>query len=249
MGVTLSHPDKALWPDGGDGTPVTKLDLARYYEAVGAWMMPHIKGRPCSIIRTPDGIGGERVLPAPRRQGLLGPDHRGRRCSGDHKPYLQIDRIEALAAAGPDRRASELHPWNCQPGQPEVPGRLVFDLDPAPDVAFDAVIEARAEVQDAAGGAGPGRLLQDHRRQGPARGHAAEGGKGKLDWPTAKAFAQRRLRGAWPPTSPDRYLVNMAKAKRGRADLPRLPAQRPHVDGGGAAVAPRAGRARRCPCR
>lgn len=133
----LTLPGRVLWPDTA---PLTKQDLGEYLIAVAPWMIRHVHGRPCSFVRAPDGIEGEHFF---QRHPMAGQPATLNAIPVDrvHRPYVQIDDAQTLVAMA-QFSVLEFHPWNSAPHQPPVPGRLILDFDPSPEVSFDAVIHA-----------------------------------------------------------------------------------------------------------
>ncbi len=127
-GVPISNPDKPLYPAAG----LTKADVVRYYVAVAPVILPHLRGRPVTLKRYPDGVGHAffyekdaptftprwvRTALVPRARG--GPDIR----------YVIVDDVRTLVwCAG--IASLELHPFLHRAPRLDRPTMVVFDLDP-----------------------------------------------------------------------------------------------------------------------
>ncbi len=205
-GIKVSHPDRVV--DAGSG--MTKLEIVRYYESVAEWMLPHLKGRPCSLVRGPDGVGGElfyqrhvetlQVTGIRELDAALWPGH---------APLLEVPTTQALVAAA-QMNVIEFHTWNATIRRIDRPDRVIFDLDPGEGERWERVLEAATLVRG---------LLQELGLQSWLK---TSGGKGlhvvvpltpRDGWDTVKGFAQAAVQ-QLARVIPQRFVAKSGGANR-----------------------------------
>src|SRR6185503_2021552 len=147
-GIRVSHPDRLIYPDLG----LSKLQLARFYERIAEWIVPHVKGRPLTLVRCPDGVAGQCFYM--KHSKLWAPDVI-RRVKIQEKTkvgdYLVADTAAAVVGLV-QMGVLEIHTWNTRIERVELPDRIVLDLDPGARVPWAEVVDAARTVR---------RLLDD----------------------------------------------------------------------------------------
>ncbi|CAM8758730.1 DNA ligase D [Burkholderia pseudomallei] len=204
-GVRVSHPGRVIDPHTG----TRKLDLVEYWEWIAPWLLPHLKGRPVSLVRAPADIGGELFFQK-HADKLEIPNvalHAG--LDPGHEALITIDDVKGLVGAA-QMGTIELHTWNAHVSNIEKPDRAVFDLDPDPSLDWRAVIEA-AQLT---------RALLDE--LGLVSFCKTSGGKGlhvvvplarHAGWDDVKAFAHAVAR-HMAATLPERFTATMGPRNR-----------------------------------
>jgi bifunctional non-homologous end joining protein LigD len=143
VGVRISHPDRLIYPDLG----ISKIQLARYYEEIADWIVPHVAGRPLTLVHCPAGLAAPCIYL--KHAKAWGPSAL-RRVKIQEKTkigeYLVADSIEAVVSLA-QMGIVEIHTWNSVIDDIERPNRIVWDLDPGPDVTWKQVVKAAGLVR------------------------------------------------------------------------------------------------------
>jgi bifunctional non-homologous end joining protein LigD len=205
-GVRLTHPDRVFYPDQG----ITKLALAQYYAAIEDWALPHLANRPLSLVRCPDGQGGECFYQKHISSGV--PDVVGRVAIRDRsgsETYLVIENLAGLVAMA-QLGILEIHPWGSTVDKLETPDIITFDFDPDVGLPWQRVTDAAVEMREALLGIG----LKSFAKTTGGKGlHVVVPVAPKLAWDAAKEFA-KWVAERFVKAYPDRFTANMAKSAR-----------------------------------
>jgi bifunctional non-homologous end joining protein LigD len=142
-GVRISHPDRLIYPD----LDISKIRLARYYEQIADWIVPHVAGRPLTLVHCPAGLAAPCIYL--KHAKAWGPSAL-RRLQIQEKTkvgeYLVADSIEAVVSLA-QMGIVEIHTWNSTAEDIERPNRIVWDLDPGPAVTWKQVVRAARLVR------------------------------------------------------------------------------------------------------
>jgi len=205
--VAITHPDRVLWPDGG----ITKLELARYYAAIAPKLLAHAGNRPISLVRCPRGQGRQCFFQRHAGQGMASTVHAVKVAGrGDGKPFIFIDDAEGLVSLV-QMGTIEIHAWNVTVSNIKKPDRLIFDLDPGPDVEWNAVKNGAQRVRAALEKLGLTSFLKTTGGKGLHVVAPFTPGSG---WAETKQFA-RSVADELAKAEPDRYTINNRKDVRG----------------------------------
>ena len=140
--VRITHGERVIDADSG----TTKLDLLRYYESVADWILPHLKGRPVSLLRGPQGVAGELFFQKHAgKTAIPGIKELDPALWPGHQPLLEIASRKGLLGAA-QMNMIELHTWNASTRRMDQPNRMIFDLDPGEGVGWPAIQEAATLV-------------------------------------------------------------------------------------------------------
>lgn len=203
--VILTHPEKILYEEDG----ISKQDLLNYYEQVGDYILPYIRNRPLTLVRCPSTYKEcfyQKHLNSSTKKLLTVPIADK---NGDEENYLYLNSKGGLAELV-QMGALELHPWGSTINHLEKPDMIIFDLDPAPEIQWKAVVEAAFDVKE---------HLEQYRLRSFVK---TTGGKGlhvvipikpEYDWGEVKEFTHVFVN-FLEKLNPEKYISKMSKSQR-----------------------------------
>jgi len=205
-GITLSHPDKLYFPEAG----ITKRDLAQYVERMAPSILPHLKDRPLTLVRCPEGWARQCFYQRHAEPSLAEAVSRIEVPEGDGTDlYIGANSAKALVALV-QWGVIEFHPWASRSPRLNRPDRLIFDFDPDAGIAWADLVAAVGLL----------RTLLQH--LGLRCFLKTTGGKGlhvvvpirpDKSWDQARDFA-KAVADFMARTFPDRFTTVMSKARR-----------------------------------
>ena len=205
-GIPLSNLDKVLYPENG----LSKGALVAYYAAIGEWMLPHLAGRPLTIVRCPDGRHKHCFYQKHAKPGQPPAIHRlPIEDDGEVVEHMMVDDLAGLLGLV-QLGALEIHTWGCRKGRLDRPDVLIFDLDPDEALPFAEVVDAAVEVRGQLAGLGLESFVKTTGGKGL---HVVVPIERRTGWDEAKEFCHQ-VALAMTRMRPDRYVAVAGKGKR-----------------------------------